>query len=876
MKLFGYYAWHSFVNQLKKLFKTWVLIFMLVCVVIGGLIGFGAAMLEDAAEAEEEVIVETVPEEEEDPITLQESLGIEPLQLVELIVGGIILTVFVFSAINADKNGSKIFLPADVNLLFASPMKPQSVLLFRLTTQLGAILLSSIYMLFQLPNLVLNLGLSTWAALAAIATWCLTILVGKLLQVLLYTVFSTHAKLKNYLRKGIYALLLILGAGFVAYWRACGENRLMVAADQFFNSPASRYIPFWGWLKGFCMFAVEGKIGPMLLCLAALAAGCTALAYVIWHVKADFYEDAMAKSEETAELLARAQAEKGTVALVKRKKDRSDRLRRDRMRHGKGANVFFFKAMYNRFRFAHLGIFTKTSETYLVAGLGVAALCRFVLDTDGLIPVVLTLAGFCFFRAMGNPLSQDTEMDHFLLIPESTWSKLFWSLMGGTANCLLDLLPAIVASTLLLGENLLAALAWVPLMVSVDFFATTVSTFINLSVPTSTGKTIKQLIQIMFIYFGLLPDVAIMAVGIVLDFMIPAAFLCTGVNIGLGLVFFFLCPLFLEPGNGKKYTPNTAFAGDLGVAKKQFSRLGMGAFVILGVGTVAQILAGSLTAEFLPGLMQHPWGMWLVTFAPLYLIAVPLGLLILEKAPAKPLEKHSIKPGRMVVCAIICIFLMYTGNLLATVISALLQMIPGVSAGNPILTYATDESVLAKVLVMVILAPVIEEYIFRKLLIDRMHIYGEKLAVFTSALMFGLFHGNLTQLIYAFALGLVFGYVYLKSGKLRYSIGLHMLINFLGSVAGPGLAAKVTTFAELETLDTAAMVWMVVFVVYLLAIIGLSITGFVLLCINQRKVTYNQAELELPKGSRFKTVYLNAGMLLLVLACLGLVLLNIL
>ena len=148
--------------------------------------------------------------------------------------------------------------------------------------------------------------------------------------------------------------------------------------------------------------------------------------------------------------------------------------------------------------------------------------------------------------------------------------------------------------------------------------------------------------------------------------------------------------------------------------------------------------------------------------------------------------------------------------------------------------------------------------------------------MFTSALMFGLFHGNLTQLIYAFALGLVFGYVYLKSGKLRYSIGLHMLINFLGSVAGPGLAAKVTTFAELETLDTAAMVWMVVFVVYLLAIIGLSITGFVLLCINQRKVSYNQAELELPKGSRFKTVYLNAGMLLLVLACLGLVLLNIL
>ena len=43
------------------------------------------------------------------------------------------LAVFVFFALSADRNGSKIFLPADVNLLFASPMKPQSVLMFRLT-----------------------------------------------------------------------------------------------------------------------------------------------------------------------------------------------------------------------------------------------------------------------------------------------------------------------------------------------------------------------------------------------------------------------------------------------------------------------------------------------------------------------------------------------------------------------------------------------------------------------------------------------------------------------------------------------------------------------------------------------------------------------
>ena len=871
MRLFGYYAWHSFVNQLRKLFKTWVLIFLVICMAVGALIGVGAAMLDDASGEDEEIVESEIIEEEPGAM---EKLGIEPEEFVELIVGGIILVVFVFQAISADKNGSKIFLPADVNLLFSSPMKPQSVLLFRLMTQLGTSILASVYLLFQLPNLVLNLGLSIWVALAMIATWCLTIVIGKLLQILLYIVCSTNVKLKSHLRNGIYVFLLAIAGAYLLYWKTSGEHYL-VAATGFFNSSVSRFVPLWGWLKGFCMFAMEGNIAGLLVSFAAIVVGGGLLTYIIWHIKADFYEDAMAKSEETAELLAAAQSQKGGVAIVKRKKDRSDNLRRDGMRHGSGANVFFHKSMYNRFRFAHLGIFTKTSETYLVAAVGAAVLCRFVIQTNGLIPVILTLGVLTFFRAMGNPLEQDTQMDHFLLIPESTWHKLFWSLLGGTANCFLDLLPAVIVSALLLGENVLIALAWLPLIVSVDFFATTVGAFIGFSVPVSAGKMVKQLVQIMFIYFGLLPDVAIMAVGLTFDQPVLAAIGCTVINILLGLVFFFLSPLFLEPKDGKKYAPEKPFIGDLKEAKKNFSKLGVGTFAILGIGTAAQLLLIHVVNSVWPQVMEHSWGMWLLTFAPIYLIAVPIGLLLLRKVPAKPLEKHDLKPSRYMVTAIICIFMMYAGNILGTIITALLQLLPGVSAGNPILNYATDNALLPKVLFMVILAPVIEEYIFRKQLIDRMHIYGEKLAVVTSALMFGLFHGNLSQFFYAFALGLVFGYVYLKTGKLRYSIGLHMLINLIGSVIGPFFLEKIAVLDTMETLDLAAlepiMPWLIGFGAYVLVLIGFAVTGLVLLCINKRRVSFTLAEMELPKGSRFKTAYVNVGMILLAVGCLALI-----
>ena len=64
MRLFGYYAWHSFINQLRKLFKTWVLIFLVVCMAIGVLIGVGAAMLDDAAGGEEEIVESEITPEE--------------------------------------------------------------------------------------------------------------------------------------------------------------------------------------------------------------------------------------------------------------------------------------------------------------------------------------------------------------------------------------------------------------------------------------------------------------------------------------------------------------------------------------------------------------------------------------------------------------------------------------------------------------------------------------------------------------------------------------------------------------------------------------------------------------------------------------------
>ena len=150
MRLFLYYAAHTFKNQLKKIFKSWVLIFILACALVGGLIGFTAAKIGSMVQDRNQEVSEQAPEEEI-PVEAEADAseeaeeddgmihfmfgfnleGVSKIAMVEFVIAAVILLILVLQALSADKSGAKIFLPADVNLLFSAPMKPQAVLLFR-------------------------------------------------------------------------------------------------------------------------------------------------------------------------------------------------------------------------------------------------------------------------------------------------------------------------------------------------------------------------------------------------------------------------------------------------------------------------------------------------------------------------------------------------------------------------------------------------------------------------------------------------------------------------------------------------------------------------------------------------------------------------
>lgn len=172
---------------------------------------------------------------------------------------------------------------------------------------------------------------------------------------------------------------------------------------------------------------------------------------------------------------------------------------------------------------------------------------------------------------------------------------------------------------------------------------------------------------------------------------------------------------------------------------------------------------------------------------------------------------------------------------------------------------------IAGMMIPVLLAPVVEELIFRRLLIERLLPYGERVAVVVSAVAFGLYHLNLSQAAFATACGLMFGYVYVKTGRLRYTLVMHMLVNLLSS--GIALVSMLAVGAGADAAKPALALG-------LLAMVGLSavlvISGIVVALRNRRRIVLPSAPLGgLGAKRTLRAVCVNPGAAVFIVACLA-------
>ena len=142
-------------------------------------------------------------------------------------------------------------------------------------------------------------------------------------------------------------------------------------------------------------------------------------------------------------------------------------------------------------------------------------------------------------------------------------------------------------------------------------------------------------------------------------------------------------------------------------------------------------------------------------------------------------ESKHLPVWKLVIAVAICFFVAFVADKLIDM-SRIGEIFTGYSSN----TTFDGQSPVLMILATVIFGPIAEEIIFRWMIYGRMRFYlGKKWAVVLSAILFGLYHGNMVQFIYCTILGIVFAIAYEKSGNIFVTIIAHMLINLEGIIA---------------------------------------------------------------------------------------------
>lgn len=208
------------------------------------------------------------------------------------------------------------------------------------------------------------------------------------------------------------------------------------------------------------------------------------------------------------------------------------------------------------------------------------------------------------------------------------------------------------------------------------------------------------------------------------------------------------------------------------------------AMFIYSIVISAQAVANGASPEELMSLTTAINPTFMITVnAICYLIANPVAYLIGNNMTkkyykAKPFTKIQL-PAADCVIAVLAVLGFQGFSLLAQYAIMYVTKMSGINESTASMFAFSDDIVKNVIMVIyfVFIAAITEELLCRGLVLKLFSPVSKKFAVVASAVLFGVMHGNFNQMFNGFLLGLVIGYVAVKSKSIWIPIICHMVAN---------------------------------------------------------------------------------------------------
>ncbi len=333
-----------------------------------------------------------------------------------------------------------------------------------------------------------------------------------------------------------------------------------------------------------------------------------------------------------------------------------------------------------------------------------------------------------------------------------------------------------------------------------------------------------------------------------------------------------------EPHRRKAPRPDAELsAEDARRARGAFSRIGLSLFIFTAVTYAAIALIYAVIYLFFrdkaQAITKSVYFTWIINALPMYAVAFPALFLTLRNMERTSRPKSKLGIDEFILLFFVSQGVMTVGSLVGVSINDAISSLLGREVNNGVAELVSNSPSWILLLVVVIVGPIVEELIFRKLIIDRLSVFGDLTAVIASSVAFGLFHGNFYQFFYAAGLGFILGFIYTKTRNALYPIVMHTIINFLGSVVAVPLSRMLTELQEMAEVITAGgevdysrllLIGGLLFT-YTLLEYGMAAAGIVILAKKLKAQTLyisSEAKIALPRKDSVKIAVVNLGAIL--------------
>lgn len=243
--------------------------------------------------------------------------------------------------------------------------------------------------------------------------------------------------------------------------------------------------------------------------------------------------------------------------------------------------------------------------------------------------------------------------------------------------------------------------------------------------------------------------------------------------------------------------------------RRTFSRVGLAMLAMLLLPVGAQLLIQTLALAWAPALLENTVFLYGVSALSTYGIGFPAAMLVLLtlRVEGQDPAKRQLNLQSWLGLWLLAMGWLYIANLVTLSLMDVLTTLRGEAIPNPVEALG-DLPVVFNLVYSCLLAPVCEELCFRWMILRRLRPWGDGFALCASALLFALVHGNLYQMIYAFAVGMVLGGILLRTGSIKGCILLHAGANFVSAGLLPlaGMMGETGNLA-LAMLVLVSMLW---------------------------------------------------------------------